>query len=127
MNFKNLIYCLACLSFAIVIGGAVYEHIAIVPQWSAAPPASLAMFQGDYGVIADRFWMSIHPITLVLFIASLIFSWNTARKINILSVLVAYVIILIITATYFVPELLSILGSPFSNSVENDLVSRAKT
>jgi hypothetical protein len=58
---KDLIYALTCLCFTIMIGGAVYEHLNIVPQWSAAPPLSLSMFQGEYGLKPGTFWMVIHP------------------------------------------------------------------
>ena len=37
---KDIIYSIACLSFAIIIGGAVYEHLNVVPQWAAAPPVN---------------------------------------------------------------------------------------
>ena len=57
---KDIIYSIACLSFAIIIGGAVYEHLNVVPQWSAAPPVSLSMFQGEYGLKPDLFWKIIH-------------------------------------------------------------------
>jgi hypothetical protein len=39
---KDLLYALTCLAFAIIIGGAVYEHLNVVPQWAAAPPVSLS-------------------------------------------------------------------------------------
>ncbi len=68
----NLLLSLAILSYIIVIGGATYEHLAVVPQWTAAPPASLAMFQGTYGLQAQNFWIPIHPVTLILMGAALI-------------------------------------------------------
>jgi hypothetical protein len=80
MHVRNLLLSLACLSFIIVIGGAVYEHIAVVPRWSVAPPSSLAMFQGPYGLNPAPFWQIIHPITLVFFIAALVANWKTQRR-----------------------------------------------
>ena len=99
---------LGATSFIIVIGGAVYEHLAVVPMWSTAVPASLAMFQGEYGLRAQNFWIPIHPVTIVLLLAAAILNWRTVRRMWILLPLVGYAIVLIITSIYFVPELLAI-------------------
>jgi hypothetical protein len=125
MLIRNLLLSLACLSFVIVIGGAVYEHIAVVPRWSAAAPASLVMFQGPYGLNPAPFWQIIHPITLVLFIAALVSNWKTDRRKFILIAFSGYFMILVVTAIYFVPELMSITGTPFTEIVDSDLTKRA--
>ncbi len=126
MHAKDFVYSFTCLSFAVVIGAAVYEHLAVVPQWSAAPPASLSMFQGKYGLNAGAFWMYIHPVTLLLFIAALALSWKTDRKKNLLTTFAGYLAIIIITAIYFVPELMAITGTPFSETVDPSLTKRAQ-
>jgi hypothetical protein len=122
---RNLLYSFTCLAFITIIGGAVYEHLNVVPGWSAAPPASLSMFQGPYGLKPEVFWMIIHPVNLVLFLVTLIIHWKSPRKTNLLIVLISYVIILAVTAVYFVPELIKIITTPFSDSVSGDMVSRA--
>ncbi|MCB0464435.1 MAG: hypothetical protein KDC78_01995 [Aequorivita sp.] len=124
-NYKNILYALCCLSFCSVIGGAIYEHLNIVPQWVKAPPASLAMFQGDYGAHLEVFWINIHPITLLLFAITLILFWKSARRINILLPFALYAIVLGITSIYFVPELMEILGTPYAKSIDESLVERA--
>ncbi len=124
-NYKNILYALCCLSFSSVIGGAIYEHLNIVPQWVKAPPASLAMFQGDYGAHLEVFWINIHPITLLFFVTTLIFFWKTERRIHILIPFAIYVIVLVITSIYFVPELMEIIGTPYSPTIDNSLVDRA--
>ena len=124
-NYKNILYALCCLSFCSVIGGAIYEHLNIVPQWVKAPPASLAMFQGDYGAKLEVFWMYIHPITLLLFVTTLILFWKTVRRMHILIPLAIYLIVLVITSIYFVPELIEILGTPYSTAIDNSLIDRA--
>ena len=125
MHVRNLLLSLACLSFIIVIGGAVYEHIAVVPRWSVAPPSSLAMFQGPYGLNPAPFWQIIHPITLVFFIAALVANWKTQRRKLILIAFGGYFLVLVITALYFVPELISITTISFSETVDADLTKRA--
>ncbi len=126
MNFKNVIYAFACLSFSVVVGAAIYEHIAVVPGWSAAPPASLSMFQGKYGLNPTPFWIAIHPVTLLLLAASIAFFWKTGSRPYLLTTSVGYVIVLIITFAYFVPELIAITGTPFSENIDQSLIKRAK-
>jgi hypothetical protein len=126
MNFKNLIYSIACLSFSVVIGAAIYEHLAVVPRWAAGPPASLSMFQGDYGLYAQAFWIPIHPITLALLLLTLIISWKSPRRTNVLTNLIGYVAILVITSIYFVPELIAITTTPYSDTVDAALTERAE-
>ena len=124
-RLNNLLLALGAISFITVIGGAVYEHLTFVPQWAAAPPSSLALLQGPYGMRPERFWIPIHPVTLLLMIAALMANWRTVRRSAMSMALGGYVLILIITAIYFVPELLSITGTPYADTVDADLQKRA--
>jgi hypothetical protein len=123
-DFKNLLYILSGLSFSVVIGAAFYEHLAVFPRAFAAPPASLTMVQGEYGLNAVAFWTKIHPITLLLSITSLVMFWKSDRRKNILIYLVGYVAVLIVTGIYFVPELMAISTTEFSANVDADLQAR---
>jgi len=118
---------LASISFVIVIGGAVYEHLAVVPVWSAAVPASLSMFQPPYGLAAANFWIPIHPVTILLLAASLFLNWRSDRRKFILVTLSGYAVILIATFVFFVPELMALTQSPFSQNVDPGLTARART
>jgi hypothetical protein len=122
---KDILYSISCLAFAIIIGGAVYEHLNVVPKWAAGPPASLSMFQGEYGLKPELFWMIIHPVNLLLFILTLILHWRSGRRKNIVTVLTSYIVILIITSIYFVPELISITTSSYSQTPNAELTKRA--
>jgi hypothetical protein len=124
-SFKTYALIAASICFIIIMGGAVYEHLTMVPRWKLAPPNSLTMFQGEYGIKSGRFWQLIHPVTLILLITSLTANWKTERRKSIAIPLTGYVIILIITFSYFVPELLSIIQTPYQASVDAGLVARA--
>ncbi|GAB2671872.1 hypothetical protein GCM10027036_26500 [Flavihumibacter cheonanensis] len=126
MDIRGIIFALARLGFSVVIGGAIYEHIAVVPQWSMAAPASLAMFQGEYGLRPGPFWMMIHPVTLVFMGLSLLLFWKTSFRQGLLITLSGYILVLVITFIYFVPELLSITGSAYSVDVDPILTSRSR-
>ncbi len=122
---KDLLYAVTCLAFSIIIGGAVYEHINMVPTWSAAPPLSLSMFQGQYGLHPESFWMFIHPVNLLLFTLTLILHWKSKRRSNIGIVMTGYLLILVITSVYFVPELINITTAEFTQTINADLTRRA--
>jgi hypothetical protein len=122
---KNFALTFACMAFIIVIGGAVYEHVTMVPKWAAAPPLSLSMFNGKYGLNSGPFWIPVHPVTLILLIAALVVNRKTPRQKNILIVLGMYVAILVITFIFFVPELMDIIKTPYSTTIDPDLQARA--
>jgi hypothetical protein len=125
-NYKKIIFALCSLSYCIVIGGAVYEHLAVIPQWTAAPPVSLSMFQGEYGLNPGPFWANVHPVSLLLFTVTLILFWKTQARVNILGSLITYFVILVITSIYFVPELMELTGTPFATAMDESLTERAK-
>ena len=125
MNFKNFLYALTCLSFSVIIGAAIYEHIALWPAAFSEPPKSLSVFQGPFRLNAGAFWQSVHPVTLLLFVITLILNWRASRRKNVLIALVGYVLVLIATFIYFVPELLELTGTPYSDTVDPSLQERA--
>lgn len=122
---KDIFLILASISFIMVLGAAAYEHLGVIPKWSAAPPSSLAMFQGEYGLKAENFWIPIHPVAFLLMTAALIVNWNTPRRSNILTVIIGYAIILASTFIYFVPELIDITQTPYQENVDQVLLNRA--
>ena len=126
IKMKNLVYTLTCLSISVIIGGAVFEHLAIWPIAYSAPPASLSMFQGDYGLNAGAFWSLIHPATLLLFIITLILFWKYKRRKNIVIAFVGYLVIMVTTFLYFVPELIAIITTTYADTIDPALVSRGQ-
>ena len=124
MNFRNILYALTCLSFSVIIGAAIYEHMALWPAAFAELPKSLSVFQGPYRLDAASFWMSVHPVTLLLFVITLVVSWKTARKKPVLIAMTGYILILIITSIYFVPELMELTGALYNDSIDASLQFR---
>lgn len=123
---KTLTLISASISFIIVIGGAAYEHLAVVPKWTAAVPASLSMFQGEYGLAAGKFWRLIHPITLVLLVGALAFNWKTERRKFVLITIGGYILVMVVTTLFFVPELFALTQTAYSATVDPELTKRAK-
>lgn len=124
MNLRNTLYALTCLSFSAIVGAAIYEHTALWPAAFSEIPRSLTVFQGPYHLNAQAFWIPIHPITLLLFVITLIFHWKTDRKKNILIALGGYTVVLIVTFIFFVPELIDLTGTPYSDTIDESLQSR---
>jgi hypothetical protein len=124
MQPKNLIYILICLSFSLICGAAVYEHVVIWPRAFAAIPVSLTAFQGEHALDNGNFWKFIHPITLVLFIIAIAMNWKTDRKKNVLIPFIIYVLILVSTFAWFLPELMELVHTPYSNTNDEALTSR---
>lgn len=112
MNAKNIFYVLTCISFCLILGAATYEHIAVWPNAYSEPPRSLTMFQGPYALESAPFWMWVHPVTLLLFLATLGLNWRTEKKKYILLPLAVYFLVLATTFIYFVPELMSLTHTP---------------
>ena len=125
MKPKDLFYHLTCLFFIIIIGAAVYEHLALWPSAFADLPRSLSVFQGNFKLDTSPFWIPIHPITFILFIITLLLNRRTERRRFILVPLVVYALILVITFSYFVPELLSLINMAYSDTSDAVATSRA--
>lgn len=121
----NVLLSLAILSYIIVIGGATYEHLAAVPQWTAAPPASLAMFQGDLRTAsAQEFWIDAGDLAPDERRAHCQLA-QQAPQAHCALCLAGYVLVLVITFAHFVPELITLTNTPYAGTVNADLQARA--
>lgn len=123
-HIRTFVLILGAISFIIVIGGAVYEHTALVPVWTNAIPASLSMFQGEYGIRPINFWSWVHPVTMLFLLLSLVLNWRTARRPHIILVIGGYFLTLLVTFIYFVPELLALTQSAYSTAIDPVLTAR---
>lgn len=99
-----------------LLGGIAYSHLVYFPPYLSALPDSAIIVNGPYGLHDSRFWLTIHPLLILSLIASLVLNWRSLarRKLILISVSV-YVIVLVITSAYFVPELIAFETSPKSN------------
>lgn len=122
---KDILLILASICFVMIVGAAAYEHLAVVPQWSAVPPSSFSLFQGKYPLTAQYFWIPIHPVTVLLMAGALITNWKNPRKKNILTVFIGYLVVLVITYLYFVPLLMSFMETPYQDTVDEALLAKA--
>ena len=106
----------AIIIWGILLGGIVYSHVAFIPVYMADLPNSAIVVNGKYGLNEAPFWMTVHPLLILSLIIALASNWKlkARRKLIALSCGI-YIVALIATAAYFVPELMAFAKSPESN------------
>jgi hypothetical protein len=103
----------AFTAWGIVCGAALYEHVAVIPVWTRNPPETIAFLQPPNGLQAAIWWQSIHPIVLLSLVAALVACWrNQPVRRSIAAIIGGYVVVLALTAAWFVPELLTLTTDP---------------
>jgi hypothetical protein len=109
MTAGTIVLYAAIMLWGLICGACVYEHVAVIPVWASNPPESLAMWHGRYRLVAERFWMAIHPLTLLALGGALALNWSTPGRDLLAMVLGAYVVVIIApTAAWYVPELMKL-------------------
>ncbi len=108
MSTSTILLRLAIIVWGVLCGGVVYEPLAVVPQWTKQPPETLSMWNGPYGLSAKRFWIGIHPLLVLLLAAALGTGWGDEGRDSMLFVLATYLVVLVVTGVWFVPELIKL-------------------
>ncbi|MDX6614826.1 MAG: hypothetical protein QOD75_4012 [Blastocatellia bacterium] len=105
----------AVILWGTLLGGIVYSHIVYFPVYLSALPASSVVVNGTYGLSEGIFWLTIHPMLILSLIIALVLNWKTKprRKLILIS-LGLYLVVLVVTQIYFLPELGAFKESPKS-------------
>lgn len=107
---------IAIIFWATMIGAVMYSHVVYFSAYLRNLPDSTNLLIGPYAMHDENFWIPIHPLCILALIATLILNWKLVpRRKYILSTLIIYVIVLVITFSYFVPELKAFANSHQSN------------
>ena len=116
---------LLCFSMAGAFGGGLYEHIVVMPIWSAAPPSSFSIIQPDTGVPLQRFWIPIHAAITVFILLALYLTWsdNRVRRLLLLG-LASYIVMRAWSALFFIPEMLKFQKIPLDAAPSAELSAR---
>jgi len=112
------------ICYFMVVGADLFAQMSITPAALAAPPGSLAMFQGDYVYDGAPFWRITTSLALLLFAITVLLNWRTNRRSLLLTGFVAFVVLNVVSWLYIFPEYLSIVGSAYSDTVDAELVAR---
>lgn len=114
------------LVYAVMNGAQIFETLVIVPAWTAAPPESLALFQGPYGLDFRAFWIATHTVHELTFVAAVVACWRLPRIRNwLLVLLVVHSAVRAWTLLYFAPEIIEFQAIPPSDGVDPALLAEA--
>jgi hypothetical protein len=114
--------------WGILIGGVVYSHVVYFPVYLGDLPESSVLVTGKYALHEEIFWMSLHPALIISLIASLILNWKfRLRRKLILVTMFVYLAAIIVTALYFVPELIAFAQSADSSAAKAEWISRGRS
>lgn len=118
---------LSIVFWGTLLGGIAYSHLVYFPPYLSALPDSAVVVNGPYGLREATFWMIIHPLLILSLIVTLILNWRLrARRKLILISFAIYVLVIIITQIYFIPELIAFERSPESSLTPADWLLRGQ-
>ena len=116
MTARTITLMISILLMGTLLGGIVYSHIVYFPVYLSALPDSSVLVNGPYALHEGRFWLLIHPLAILSLIVSLALNWKIrARRKLIIIPLVVYLLAIVVTTLYFVPELRAFQNSPNLN------------
>lgn len=127
-KINQFLLAIAIFCWSLIIGAVIYSHLAYFPSLVSNLPDSSVLANGPYKINDELFWKIIHPITIIFTTLSLYFNWkNAAVRKPIAIAMFIYVIALMATFTYFVPELIAFFNSNINKSVTSaEWISRGE-
>lgn len=116
---------LLCFFMAVALGGGIYEHVVLMPLWSASPPASFAVIQPGTGVPLQTFWIPVHAGVTVFLPLSLFLTWRDGRVRRLLLIgLASYIVMRVWSGLFFIPEMLAFQRIPVTAPLLPELSAR---
>jgi hypothetical protein len=104
---------LSIILWGTLLGGVAYSHLVYFPLYLSALPDSAVVVNGPYGLNEGKFWALIHPLLILSLITTIILNWRLRPRRKLIGVTIAlYVLAIVATALYFVPELMAFANSP---------------
>jgi hypothetical protein len=118
--------CATVALYLLMNGAQIFETLLVVPAWTAAPPASLGMFQGDHRLDFKAFWIAFHSIHELAFIVALILCWKIENVRNwVLGAFILHLAVRIWTLGYFAPTIIEFQQMAPSSAIDPELARRA--
>lgn len=126
-NFGTFALMVAIILWGTLLGGVAYSHLVYFPAYLSALPASAVVVNGPYGMNDGIFWAIIHPLLIIALVAALVLNWNSSLRGKLIAVsLAVYVVVLLISFVYFVPELILFKHSPESTVSATEWLTRGR-
>lgn len=115
LSLRTISLMISIVLMGILIGGIVYAHVVFFPSYLSMLPNSAALVNGPYALHDEYFWTLIHPPAVLSLVVALILNWKIPARRKLIAIpLIVYVLAIIATALYFVPELRAFHSSPNS-------------
>jgi hypothetical protein len=112
---------LAITLWGTLLGGIAYSHLVYFPPYLSGLPDSAVVVNGTYALNEGIFWVLIHPLLILALLLTLALNWKfKSRRNSILLSFGIYIVVLVVSNLYFIPELSAFRHSPEST------VSRAE-
>lgn len=117
---------LAIIIWGTLLGGIFYSHIVYFPAYLSELPASAVVVNGKYGLDEVPFWMIVHPLLILSLIIALILNWKFKLRRNLIATSFGiYIVVLVVSNVYFIPELIAFSQSPESNIPAAEWLARS--
>jgi hypothetical protein len=126
-KFGTAALMLSIVLWGTLLGGIVYSHLVFFPVYLSALPSSAVLVNGPYAMNETIFWLIIHPLLIISLVAALSLNWRSYWRRKLIGVtFIVYVLVLVITQIYFVPELVLFKHSPESTVSAADWLVRGR-
>jgi hypothetical protein len=126
-NLATLALMLVIILWGTLLGGIAYSHLVYFPVYLSDLPASAVLVNGPYGLNEGIFWLLVHPLLIISLVAALVLNWQSSSRRRLIVVSFAvYVVVLVITQFYFVPELILFKHSPESTVPAVEWLARGR-
>ena len=118
---------LAVILWGTLLGGIAYSHLVYFPVYLSALPASAVVVNGPYGLHESIFWMTIHPLLILSLVLALVLNWKyRSRRRLILISFAIYLLVIVVTQLYFLPELVAFERSSETSQTPADWLARGQ-
>jgi hypothetical protein len=112
------------LVYFLMNGAQIFETAAVVPKWTADPPGSFSLISGPYGIDLKTFWIVVHSLHEITFLAAIYFCWKIDPVRNWLIILFAiHFLVRVWTLVYFAPNIIEFQKTGAAATV-SDLIQR---
>jgi hypothetical protein len=117
----------AVLLWATLIGGIMYSHMVFLSAYLHHLPESTSLVKGPYAIVDERFWKFFHPVLILSLVVSTFLNRRLKERRRYMMLAIGiYVLALVATFTYFVPELQAFADSAASDLTAAEWLARGK-
>jgi Na+/proline symporter len=123
----QLSYLLLIAVTFIQVGASLFAIVVNVSTLVSAPPASLAMVQGEYAFDPGVFWGIFPNVAFVFFVITLILNWKTDRRKWVIAGWLVGLLAGLAALFLLEPVQAEFLSAKYSESVDQDLKAVGNT